>query len=295
MIKSTYASFSNEFHLIRFCIILTFFVAGMIINSCRKDIHTGSLQTENTTLSQDDISELKALYSRGIVSGGGLATAAAASQNFTNLVHGWTVNWSKYYAVTRTDNSRVAEFNLQDDSTLYVTRKTKAGDTVHYRNRTNAVFIKFTDGRQLTFLMKVIEDYTQTKHAVISALHYRQIPATFTGLVIYYTLNRKFIYGIRYDNGKLVARLGIPPATAQKQVTGLKINELQPPPTSSCGGETVIYGVTCTLDTYDEVTGDYVYDCEGVPVDVIPDDCEGGPTIGWCAWRYFRWWGRNNK
>jgi len=169
---------------------------------------------------------------------------------------------------------------MQADSDLIVTRQIKPGDSVFYKNKTAAVFIRLNDGTRLNFFMKVIEDYTQTHKSVIGNLHYRQIPATFTGVVVFYTLDRKFINGFRYNNGRKVAALngtkgGSSNSKLQVNSTGKTVNVAEPEPDpDDCGGETVYWDLDdCTYYP------DYgAYDCgDATPVWVVPDDpCDTG-------------------
>lgn len=257
----------------RLGIALALILILFIIHSCRKEIRTGTLQT---TLSKADIGELQGIYSKGIVSGSGITVAAVGSSNFPNLVHGLNVKWDKYVVNNRIDNSQVVEFDMQPDSTFYLTRRTKAGDSVYYANRTSAVFIKLNDGRRLNFFMKVIEDFTSTHKSVMSSMHYTQVPATFSGIVIYYTLDRKFINGYRFKNGKKISKMGMPAANSSQQIASLtkRVNVAEPDPDpDQCGGTTIIWGIyNCEWDPDEQV-----FYCDGVPLWDFPDPpCDPG-------------------
>jgi len=266
---------------------LLLFLAFFVIHSCRKDIRMSGTQ-QNIALSDADISELKGIYNSGINASGQATTSTNGSQ-VSNFIRNLNVKWGNYQAYTRDDNSQVAEFELEKENFMLSTRQQKAGDTVFFRNKTEAVFIKLSNGKRLSVFMKVIEDFNQTKKSVIANLHYKQIPSTFTGSIIFYTLDRHFINGWRYNAGQIVAKLGTPGAasansTQQVNSTNKQVNVAKP----TCGGVTVYWEEDCEYDVVlDDGTVYIYYNCDPVIDDVIPDICDdlaqgppGGGVLG---------------
>lgn len=66
-------------------------------------------------------------------------------------------------------------------------------------------------------------------HSVMDKLHYNQVPYGFTGMILYYTLDRQYINGYRYLNGVIqgtVSLTATPPVMSDKSVNSIKSNEL---------------------------------------------------------------------
>lgn len=204
---------------VRLAIVVALVCAIVIIHSCRKDQREDT--TPSTTLSQTDLIQLQLAYKIGTSAGTNLSlnpgttgTSSSGSTGFPALIHNLNVQWDKYVINNRADNSRVVEFDMQPDTGLTLLKQLNTGDTVYYRNKTCAGFIKLGNGKQFNFFMKVIEDFSLTHKSVIGQLHYRQIPATFSGEIFYYSLNKTFINGYRFTNGKVTGTVIVPPPAA---------------------------------------------------------------------------------
>jgi len=198
-----------------------------IVHSCRKDLSTPAQQP--TTLSQTDLTQLQAIYNAGISTNSSLLSVNSTGTTGANsLIQNLNVNWNSYVIKNRADNSQVVEFDMQPDAGTMLLTKPKAGDTLYIKNKSCALFIKLNNGTRLNVFMKVIEDYHLTHQSVIGNLHYRQIPATFSGQILYYTLDKKYINGYLFTNGKItgIVTMGAGPTTKQ-QVAGLQTNVAQ--------------------------------------------------------------------
>lgn len=68
--------------------------------------------------------------------------------------------------------------------------------------------------------MKVIEDFALTGKTVIDDVHYKQIPAKFTGQVMFYTFDKKFMNGYQYTHGVITGTIGI---VLNQTTTGLQV------------------------------------------------------------------------
>jgi len=270
--------------IVRLSALLFIITTALVIHSCRKDVRMAGVQ-QPLTLNSSDINELQGIYASG-TSGSKLATLSTANGNdIGNYVRNLNVKWDKYQAYLRADNSQLAEFDIESENFLLSTNQPKAGDTAYCRNKTEAVFIKFNNGHRLNVFMKVIEDFSQTKQSVIKDLHYKQIPSTFTGLIIFYTLDRHFLNGWRYSNGKIAGAIGAPTSIAgssiQTNSTSKKVNVAQ----QSCG-----YTVITETDGYYladedgniiEYLGSTTYQIAQIPdicSDIDPYDNGGGAS-----------------
>jgi len=122
---------------------------------------------------------------------------------------------------------------MPDDTTLLTPGMQAVNDTVKYFSKTSAVFILRKDTINMGFFMKTNEDGTAAGYQpVINYLHYQQIPAGFTGNVLYFTFGRQFINGWQWVNGAISKTLSLGAITAQPPAQGnnakLKTNEAAP-------------------------------------------------------------------
>jgi hypothetical protein len=171
----------------------------VLIDSCRKDA-TKTTSSPNT-MAQINIATIKELYNNAMASNN---SAGLVNKSPLNLIKTIDVNWNSYNVQNRKDGSAVAEFNMNNDTTLITLKSYNLGDTIKYRNKTTVNFIKYNNGKQLNFYSKIIEDLNERgKKSVINNVHYMQIPKSFTGLILYYTLSFKFMNGYHYTNGLL--------------------------------------------------------------------------------------------
>lgn len=252
------------------CSISNYFLLtpSVIIYSCQKEIKENNLvQQPQQGLIQVDIAALKDIYNKAISSSNGSQTL---SHNSTlNFIRTLNVNWDTYTLQKRKDSSIVAEFDMKNDTGLYILKKLNFGDTVKYKNKTTVTFIKFKDGSRLNFFTKIIEDLTLPgSRSVMDKLHYNQVPYGFNGMILYYNLDRQYINGYRYVNGGIQGTVSLtttPPVTSEKSVNSVKPNEAL-----SCDFSP-IYAMVCTSDG----GATYSFTC-GLIVVGYSGSCTGG-------------------
>jgi len=229
------------------------------------------LQQPQQGLINIDISALKEIYNKAIGSSNGVKTL---SNNSTlNFIRTLNVNWDTYTLQKRKDSSIVAEFDMKNDTGLYVLKKLNFGDTIKYKNQTTVTFIKFKDGSRLNFFTKIIEDLTLPgSHSVLNKLHYNQVPYGFTGMILYYTLDRQYINGYRYVNSTIQGTVSLnttPPITMDKSVNSVKTNE------ALFCDYSPVYAMVCTSDG----GATYSFTC-GLTVVGYSGSCTGGGSGG---------------
>lgn len=220
MIKPLRVTLCLKSHRIRLFTVLSFLIVALIIYSCHKESQVNN--SNQTTLSDNDIAQLKSVYNQGIISGSGFATFSV-NNSLPAFIKNLNVNWNQYILGKLSDGGKTAEFDIQADTGL-ITLSDKQGSNLTSANKTVAVFLTKSDGTKLNFFMKVVEDFSQAPKSTIKDLHYRQIPTTFSGKVLFFTLDRKFINGYKYSAGKSIGSIvGIFTKSAGgKQVQSIK-------------------------------------------------------------------------
>ncbi|WP_295653495.1 hypothetical protein [uncultured Mucilaginibacter sp.] len=182
-------SYTNRL-LIKVFGLLLLIITAFIVNSCRKN---NSVSPETNIGNDIDLAALQKIYTNDSVPGNVLVT------DKSTLIQTRDVIWGKIYFLQRA-KSRVLEFDINKDNNLW----TLGAAPSLTKNKTSAVFLEFNDGSRLNFYMKVIENLQDsTSSSVIPYVHYNNIPANFSGQVMFYTLNRQFINGYNYVNGKI--------------------------------------------------------------------------------------------
>lgn len=191
----------------------------IFVNSCRKDNRKvlPSPQSPLVTAINADIPNLKVIYAKAMGSNG--LSVKSVGGKALNLIKTLDVNWNTYTLQKRRDSSILAEFDMNNDTGLFVLQKLTPGDTIKYANKTDVVFIKYKDGSRLNFFMKVVEDLTvPASKEVIKSLHYGEVPPGFCGMILYYTLDRQYINGYHFTYGIADGTITFPSTAGQQQI-----------------------------------------------------------------------------
>ena len=216
--------------------------------SCHKDNLT-TQQAKNVAIGHGSVNfaMLKAAYSKGTAKNLKIVNDIS-QQTLANMIGSLAVDWASYTVQTFPDSTQFVEFQMPDDTSLFILGSANNGDTIKWNNRTKAVFILKSDTIQMSFFMKVIEDLpTPGSPSMIDSLHYLQIPSAFNGQVLYFTLDRQFINGYAWQQGTIINALtptsASGPGTQTTQSMNPKINSLF----YNCTTEAVTYlGVQVT-------------------------------------------------
>ncbi len=167
-----------------------------ITNSCKKDkLSSQELPTIN---SEVNLSELKIIYSKD--TSASKIGLNGVSETHTAMLKNRNVKWDKMYYLKR-DSSRIMEFDLEKSTDVW----TFQTNPINCLNKNSLVFIEFNNGKRLNFYMKVFENLkSPDSSSVIADVHYNKIPSKFNGQVMFYTLDKKFINGYQYNEGKII-------------------------------------------------------------------------------------------
>jgi len=212
---------SNNF-IPRLSIALLTIVTIIIVHSCRKDNKHPADQPTLTTINAD-IPALKAIYTN-TQNNNGLKTLSTGN-GWLSLIRTVDVNWDTYTLQKRKDSSIVAEFEMKNDTGIFTLKKLNLGDSIKYASRTTVTFIKFKNGMRLNFFTKIIEDLTLSNHrSAIKNVHYNRVPSGFSGVILYYSLDKQFINGYHLKNGFVDGDISFP-GTGQQTKT---INSIKP-------------------------------------------------------------------
>ena len=294
--KRFYPKPSNFSYFVFFVVLL---ITALIIHSCKKDPRS----SESVSLSQSELSLLQLIYKIATTTDkNNLKALNVKANNATtlsntnyganssdfNLISNLNVQLDKYLIKNRSDNSRVVEFEMQPDSNTLVLKKLSIGDTIFYKNKTSSVFIKLNDGGRINCFMKVIEDFSKTRKSVIKNVHYQNIPKTFNGVVLFYSLNKKFINGYRYKNGTIsgIINASSTVTNAQGVVTESKARMLvlADPGTDGCDTELEIDDYVCYYGGTPDDPNQFFNGCETVGSTYIYVSCYyGGGEPGTAA------------
>ncbi|MDP9078435.1 MAG: hypothetical protein M3O71_13460 [Bacteroidota bacterium] len=194
---------------------------SVIVYSCRKDLAKNDKSAPVLAQHAPDITKFKNAYNKGINSRSNLKINDLSQQTISKIINNLNVDWTSYSSYTYPDSTQVIEFAMPDDSTLLVPGQLTLHDSLKYRSKTTAVFILRKDTINMSFFMKTIENETaQGSQPVLNLVRYQQIPKTFSGNVLYFTLDRQYINGYKWDNGVITKTLSLNSTTTQntKQV-----------------------------------------------------------------------------
>jgi hypothetical protein len=235
---------------------------GLLINSCKKE-----LPFKNNQIIQDEkVNIFKEIYEQetNIVSNLEYKTLSAASSSF-QMIKAKSVNWDKPFTKQRSA-SKVTEFEVKEDSIFLALRQFKEGERMNYRNKLSAVFIENIDGTRLNFYMKVIEELSGDYAVpIINEVKYNFTPVRFSGQILYYSLDKKFINGFKYKKGKVVGTVKLfEDNKSQKQTTSnyTKLND------SQCNVE-AIYNSWCEWSSHTLNDGSVYYDWHGCHQSIV--------------------------
>lgn len=208
---------------------LSVIVLSAVVYGCRKETRHSNDPSQDV-----DVTQLQTIYNQGIITSTQQTNAVYASPQLT-LVHSLNVSWNKFHKSTRADGSRIVEFTVNDTSRTFM-KKLNTGDLIPYNDKSEVVFVQKTDGTTLSYFMKVVEDLTVSgTKSTVKNFYYGSVPAGFSGTVLYYTLNRQYLNGYRYKNGKITADISVvvPVTTTGNQqvasVNGTKTNMVAAP------------------------------------------------------------------
>ncbi|HVW96139.1 MAG TPA: hypothetical protein VHA56_09245 [Mucilaginibacter sp.] len=275
---------------LRFIICFTLVVSALIIHACRKDVKNPLTQVPQKTdlISAASIDTLKTIYNNGIHSS---YTVFNEPHGVINFINSLDVDWNTF-TIQKRNGSIVTEFEIKSDTGLFVLKKMFVGDTVKYRNRTTVTFIKFKDGRRLNFFTKIIEDLSMEKRRpIIKQLHYGRIPSAFSGVILYYSLDRQFINGYRFKNGKPDGIVSFSENSgSQPKINSLQTDNMQASCTTYDVWETYCEWGGTVDDPYEyfhgcseRYLGYYTVCEEDDDTPVITGDNDGGGTTNPCS------------
>lgn len=146
-------------------------------------------------------------------------------QTLERIVGNLNVDWSSYAVIEFPDSSTVVEFSMPDDTSLFVVGDQNLNNNNTYHSKTNAMFILHKDTLAMSFFMKTIENPSDsTYQSTIDQLHYTVIPSTFTGQVLYFTLDKQFINGYAWQNGILTSTVSLSAQMQTDQSPKLQTN-----------------------------------------------------------------------
>lgn len=165
------ASFQKKM-IFKSIVVALLVISALIVNSCRKDNKQSSVNHPLVMSINANIPTLKVIYNNSIIN-----TKIQFSNHSSinvNLIRTLDVNWNTYTLQKRKDSSIVAEFDMNNDTSLFTLKKINPGDTLKFINKTTVTFIRFKNGNQLNFFTKVIEDLTSSgKHFVMNSITLR--------------------------------------------------------------------------------------------------------------------------
>ena len=258
------------------------FVAAII--GCHKEIEKfGQTGSESVLANRGiNIAMLQKAYNKGINVNSKLKTADVSQQTLANIISSLTVDWTSYTLFSYPDSTQVIEFTMPDDTSLLVPGQLAVHDSVKYQSKTAAVFIINQDTVTMSFFMKTIEDETAPGYQpVLNQLHYKQIPNTFTGNILYFSLSRQYLNGYSWSAGNITKAISLgagtpqPPQTpANNSVRKLKTDALQL--TNCVEDDYEIYGLTISGGqiTY----ADYIGTIVVTTCDIVDDGNPGGTS-----------------
>jgi hypothetical protein len=175
-------------------IALLIVLAVFVVHSCKKN---QSVIKSNTTLNEAiDITKLKILYKTDTTAG--KLTVMDMGVPSSAMIKDGTVEWDSLRTYQR-ETSKVFEFELKKPSDLW----TFGVPPTKSINKNSVIFLMFNDGTNVNLYMKVIEDLRNGTTSKIKQVHYMSIPNGFNGQVLYYTLNKHFVNGYNYVDGKI--------------------------------------------------------------------------------------------
>ncbi|MEX8547584.1 MAG: hypothetical protein V5804_08290 [Mucilaginibacter sp.] len=176
--------------------LILFIIIAFAINSCKKDSQQSSALPALTK--EINLSELKSIYKNDTTAN--QVGINSTNQNYTAMLKNRNVKWDKMYYLKR-DSSRIMEFDLEKSTDVWAFQT----NPINCRNKNSLVFIEFNNGKRLNFYMKVFENLKgPDSSSVISNIHYNHIPSKFNGQIMFYTLDKKFINGYQYNEGKII-------------------------------------------------------------------------------------------
>ena len=177
--------------------------------------------------------------------------------------------------------SNVSMTTVTTDGTLVLPNQVAGPDRGKYRSKTSAVFLLKNDSLRLSFFMKTVEDRTAAGYQpMLGQVHYRQVLQGFTGSVYYFGLNRQYMNGYRWKQGRITKTVSLqtvaPAAQPQRQVNA---SGLKPSLNYIADCHWVVYDVYRAW--YNQNTGElideiYQYSYYEIECDLTPETGGGG-------------------
>lgn len=218
----------KKLHLL--AVFITACLIAVVINSCKKDLHTDP----PNTVSDPAIAQAKSWYESTYPTGGKLSSqATTGNKDLSQLIK---PDWQHPSTYTRS-NKNVIELPL-DASVKFssaVWNKTK-GQTSN-RAYSKSSYILLSNGNSFdAYIMTIIADsaYIKNDLSKLARNTYKKHEADFSGLVLYFTPNGKYVSGWRYKDGHIV---GPGADTSNKKVQDIASPKLTPhnmEPTEDC-------------------------------------------------------------
>lgn len=119
-----------------------------------------------------------------------------------------SIDWTKYNHRKESDTTSVTSFSLYSDEYVYSLDEKIKGRPVQYLSKWEATFYQYNPETSQMFYMLAIENLSASNDkSCIDALHYKQIPETFNGHLLYFSFKKDFISGITMQNGKVIGRI----------------------------------------------------------------------------------------
>ena len=232
------------FRLLLFC---SFLFATFIVNSCRKE-HDQTKQTQGQIALVNNginIAMLQNAYNKGTSNNNGkLKVNDVSQQTFANIINSLNVDWTSYTLFSYPDSTQVIEFTMPDDTSLLVPSQATLNDSSKYQSKTTAVFILNKDTISMSFFMKTIENESSAGYqSVINQLHYKQVPNTFTGNVLYFTLDRQYLNGYAWSNGAISKAVSLGTASTQQQTQVNRVSKLKTDVLQLTNCSSTVYGI----------------------------------------------------
>lgn len=233
-------------------LLATVCLAAVIINSCKKDSRTD----QQNSVTDPVIAQAKSWYESAFPVGNKLSTQAVSGDKDLNQVI--SPDWQHGDTYTKL-SAAVIEMPLDPAHTLTSVLKDPAKN-ISYNNKNNSrssfLVLKDSSGYHAC-IMTLIGDpaYLGNDPGKLAKSTYRKYDPAFSGLVLYFTPQGKYLNGYKYQNGHLII-----PAQKQDSQSKLKVNEA-----------TALF--SCTdyyVDTYvnDQVVGTHYAYTECIPVNL---------------------------
>ncbi len=243
-----------------------------LLYSCRKDF---SSVVTNDKPSLIDPASYQSVFNSAILSKGGLKKSNSFDeQKPSPIITSSNVLWDTGVKYKLDDSTNVTEFSVKSDSAL-IALDAIEGNRNSYNNKTTAVFIEKKNGVKIYFFMKAIEDRSDSNTpTTLANLHYRKVPSSFTGLIMFFSFDRKFLNGYTYAQGSIAGRVSFNALPSQKQVQSVSARKKIS--TDNCGYFLNLYRVVCEWAGTSEDPYQDFHGCANTFIGSVFIQCSGG-------------------